>query len=639
VNPDPATRLYSFTGAMINGGGNPGGPGRPPGDCSGNDGDPVNLTTGLFVLESTDLVVPDVLPIALTRTYRSQDQEARPFGYGTIHPYAMFLWSAQQYQQADLILPDGGRVHYVRTSAGTGWTDAVFSHEERPTDTPPTSATPTAFYKSVLSWRPEGGGWNLTLTDGTVYVFGENAPLQAIRDRYGNTITITRANGQNGNITQVTSPNWRWIQFTYDASNRITQAKDNIGRTVTYTYDASGNLATVTDPETHVTSYTYDTAHRMLTVKPPNLQGTQTNLVTNEYDTTTGSPTLGWVTKQTHADGGVYQFAYTVVNGKSTQTDTTDPLGHVRRTTFNSDGYTLADTRALGAPEQQATSSVRPTSANFITSSTDALNRPTTTTYDATGRVTSVTRLTGTEAVTTTYTYAAFNQVATITDPLTHTTTFGYDTKGNRTGVTDALNHTTTFAYNAPGQVTSVTDPLQHTTTFEYVGADLIKITDPLGRITQRFFDAAGRMISQRDPLGRGTRFEYDKLNHVTRVTDPLSALTTYGYDTAGRLASITDARNNPTTYGYDVFNRLASRTDPLSKTETFTYDVQGNPRQRVDRKGQVTSRSYDVLNRLSQMIYADNSTVTYTYDAGNRLTTIADPVNGSRGSMTTSIG
>jgi hypothetical protein len=42
-----------------------------------------------------------------------------------------------------------------------------------------------------------------------VYVFSVVSPLQAIRDRYGNTVTITHANGQSGNITQVTSPNGR----------------------------------------------------------------------------------------------------------------------------------------------------------------------------------------------------------------------------------------------------------------------------------------------------------------------------------------------------------------------------------------------------------------------------------------------
>jgi YD repeat-containing protein len=136
--------------------------------------------------------------------------------------------------------------------------------------------------------------------------------------------------------------------------------KDNIGRTVLYTYDGSGNLATVTDPENHVTSYTYDSSHQMLTVKPPHLQGTPTNLVTNEYTTAADAPTpIGWVKKQTYADGGIYPLAYTFTNGKVSQTDVTNPRGYVRRVTFNGDGYSLSDSQALGQPEEQVTNSVR----------------------------------------------------------------------------------------------------------------------------------------------------------------------------------------------------------------------------------------------------------------------------------------
>ncbi len=68
-----------------------------------------------------------------------------------------------------------------------------------------------------------------------MYVFGHQAPLQAIRDRYGNETKL--------NLMRVTSPSGRWIQFTYDGSNRITQAEDNIGRIVTYIYGTSGFLA------------------------------------------------------------------------------------------------------------------------------------------------------------------------------------------------------------------------------------------------------------------------------------------------------------------------------------------------------------------------------------------------------------
>src|SRR5262249_17985812 len=194
-------------------------------------------------------------------------------------------------------------------------------------------------------------GWNLNMKDGTVYVFGENAPLQAIRDRFGNQITIAHANGSTGNVSQVSSPNGRWIAFTYDVSNRITQVTDNMGRTVRYTYDGSGNLETVTDPENHVTSYSYDSNHAMLTVKPPHLQGTSNNLVTNEYTTAADAPTpVGWVKKQTHADGGVYQFAYTFTNGKISRVDVTDPRNNLRRVTYNSDRYTLPHPPPYGPP-------------------------------------------------------------------------------------------------------------------------------------------------------------------------------------------------------------------------------------------------------------------------------------------------
>jgi YD repeat-containing protein len=463
VVPDPTTRIYAFTGAMINGGGSPPADGPPPGDCCGEDGDPVNLATGLFTLDATDLYLPDVIPIAVSRTYRQRDTIARPFGVGMTHPYAMFLYdSGGAYQQADLILPDGGRIHYVRITPGGGWVEAILVHQE----TASTAATPTAFYKSTMRWN--GNGWDITLKDGTVYVFGENAPLQAVRDRYGNQLTILHANGQAGDVTQVISPNGRWIKFTY-ANGRISQVVDNIGRTVAYAYDAGGNLSTVTDPENHVTSYTYDSAHRMLTVKPPNLQGTQKALVTNEYDTTgtpETNPTFGWVTKQTHADGGIYRFAYTFANGKIANTLVTDPRGKKRRVTFNGDGYSVADRRAVDELEAQGDTSERPTRNNFVTSSTNTHGEVTATEYDELGRVKHVTRLPGTpDEAKTTYTYDLVwkSELATITDPLLHTTTFEYDERGNRKSVTDALNHKTTYSYNAAGQVTSETDPLLHT--------------------------------------------------------------------------------------------------------------------------------------------------------------------------------
>ena len=619
VQPDATTRLYEFTGAMINDG-EPS-PAAGPTPATSPRADPVDPSTGIFSMHKTDLTLPDVIPLALTRTYNSGDTFARAFGRGMTHPYAMFLFSSQsQYTQADLILPEGGKIHYVRTSSGIGFTDAELTHVERPMDTPATSATPTTFYQSKITWN--GNGWNLTLTDRTVYVFGENAPLQAIRDRYGNTVEITHANGQTGNITQVTSPNGRWIRFTYDTSNRITQAKDNIGRTVSYTYDANGNLETVTDPETNVTTYTYTAGNQLATIK----DGRNIVYLTNEY-------TNGRVSRQTLADPeAIYQFSYTAdASGNITQTDITDPRGHIERLAFNADHYTVSDTQAIGATEQRTITTERQPRSNLVMAVVDGLNRRTEYTYDGTGHVRTMTRLAGTlDAAMTTFTYEPqFNQLATITDPLLHTWTLGYDTLGRLTSATDPLTHVTTVAPNAAGQVTSATDALQHTTQFGYTGGDLTSITDPLNAVQRRFIDGAGRLISVTDPLGRQTRFTPDKLNRVTTVTDALGAQTDFDYDPNGNMRSLTDALNHANAYTYDTSDRVYTRTDPLQKVARFEYDKNNNLTQTTDRKGQVTTYQYDALDRRTLVTYAEASTTQFVYDAGDRVKQIIDSVSG----------
>jgi RHS repeat-associated protein len=618
VVPDAATRIYSFTGAMISGGPNP--PNKGPKDPKKRGGDPVDLGTGLFVYEKADLVEPGPMPILLERTYRQGDSNSYSFGIGATMPYDLRLWSVNNYQDADLVLPDGGRIHYVRTSPGTGFTDAVYEAQ----------TTPSAFYKSHIAWN--GNGWNLTTKDGTVYVFGDLAPLQSIRDRFGNTVTLTRTSGQSGNITQITSSNGRWIKFTYDGSNRVTQATDSAGRSVGYTYYASGELNTVTDAKGGVTTYTYDASHDMKTIKDPRL----ITYLTVDYDAN------GRVQKQTQADSTTYQFAYVDDgNGNVTQTTVTDPNGNQRRVNFNADGYSASEIAALGKPEQQTTTYERQAGTDLLTATVDPLNRRTELGYDSVGNVTSVTQLAGTgNAVTTAYTYEPrFNQLQTVTDPLNHVTTYGYNSQGALTSITDPLTHPTTFTVNAAGQPTRVTDALNHPTDLTYFLGDLVSITDALGNRTSGFVDNGGRVGSVTDPTGNRTIYQWDALNEVTKVTDAKSGQTSFVYDANGNLTSLTDALTHPTTYTYDSMNRLATRKDALNRTESYAYDGDGNPTLFTDRKGQKTRLKFDALDRQIFTGYGATgtppnetyaSTIAFTYDAGDRLLSAVDSANGT---------
>jgi RHS repeat-associated protein len=615
VVPDAKTRLYEFTGAMLQtgdpvpgGGWTPGGPGWA---------DPVDPSTGVFVLHKTDLYLADVIPIALTRTYNSADSAMRPFGRGMSHLYAMFLWSAQQWQQADLILPEGGRVHFVRTSAGTSWVDAVFVHQETQT----TSATPTNWYKSVLSWN--GNGWNLQLTDGTVFVFGENAPLQRIRDRYGNTLTITRTNGQSGNITRVTSPNGRWIAFTYDAGNRVTQATDNIGRTVRYAYDAAGNLADVTDAENHVTAYTWTASNQLATITDPR----NITFLRNTY-------TNGRVSAQSSGDGtATTQFAYTVGgSGNIVQTDITDPRGNRESLLFNSDHYIVSDGQAVGLPEQRTHTFERRAGSNHVTAAIDGLGRRTELTYDAFGHVIRGTRLAGTaNAATTTVIYEPrFFQPESISDPLGHVYTFSYDLSARPTGMTDPLGRRTGVSVDSSGRLVSASNALQQVWQFGYRGAELATVTDPLNAVHTLFADAVGRVVAATNPLGHTTRFTWNRVGQLTTQVDATGGQTALNYDGNGNLLEVVDAGGHSTRYSYDAFDRLSSRTDPASQMESQQYDGNDNLTRTVDRKGQATSYQYDVLDRLSLGTFADGSTISYAYDAGDRLLQMTDSLNGT---------
>jgi RHS repeat-associated protein len=600
-------------------------PASGPTDGS-SDGDPVDLGTGLFVYNKTDLVLPDVLPITLSRTYRQSDSIERSFGKGMTNPYDIYM-SGNTATIGEIILPDGGRIRFD-----------VVSQQQWPY-TYICTTSPTRFYKATMTLVPEGGpngAWQVTLTDGTVYQFGIKVlfgdifgphhsitGLTSIKDRYGNKLIITRDN--DFRLSRVTSPNGRWVQFSYsDSSKRIAQATDNTGRSIGYTYDANGRLWKVTDAKGGVTEYLYDSSDRMLTIKNPR------NIVylTNQYDAASGR-----ITQQTLADDGIYQFAYTVNGqGKITQTDVTDPRTHVRRTTFNADSFSTSDIFALGTAKQQTYTYERQAGSNFMLSVLDPLNRRTAMTYDTLGNVTSVTRLAGTEdAVTTDITYEpVFNEIATITDPLDHTTTFDYDANGLLESLTGPLNNETSFTYNPAGQMLTATDPLDRTVQFAYDAGDLVSVTDALDRTVTRYVDAAGRVIRSTNALGETTRYEFDAVNQPSQVTNASGGITAISHDANGNILSFTDARNGVTSYVYDEMDRVVTKRDPLLHDESYEYDANGNLAQVTDRKNQVTTFAYDALDRVTQVSYADSSTVAYTYDSVSRITQVVDSVGGT---------
>ena len=625
VVPKLGAGVTEFTGAMYANG--PEVPVKGPNDEGDRGGDPVDLSTGTFIYAKTDLAIPDVLPISLKREYNSKDHWTRAFGLRGNLVYDSFV-RLTGGGNGVLVLPSGATIPYVPATPGANEPALVWE----------TTTTSDMFFKSRLVQLPSGEV-ELRLRDGMVWTFGGTTgspALTAIRDRFGNRITLRRKSPLTvwspGTVTLIKSPNGRWIRPTYNASEVITGAADNIGRSVSYTYTGL-YLTGATDPAGGTTAYTLDPVdNRVATIK----DARNITFLTNRYDAN------GRVDKQTMGDGAINLFAYSVDgSGNVTRTDFTDGRGLVHRRDFDASGRTTSETRAFGTPDAQTMTYERNGPGGAVTATVDHIARRTEMTYDTLGNPTSVIELAGTaNARSTTAIYQpAFSLPTQITDPLSHSVSVVYDANGAATSVTNQLGKVTTIVPGPDGQPTSVSGPLARTSLYSYDQGARATMTDPLGRVSTQFVDGAGRAIARSDGAGRTSRATFNALDRPLVSTNPVGGTITRAWDPNRNLLSLTDERGKVTTFTYENMDRPATRTDPKVKVDSFTYDSNGNLATATDRLGRVTRRSYDNLDRPSFVGFGESgvppsatyqSSITATYDTANRVTQLVDTVGGT---------
>jgi RHS repeat-associated protein len=604
------------------------------GDNSG-DGDPVDLQSGLFVMRHVDLALSDVIPVSLTRVYQQADGNLRTFGIGMNDPFDEFITPGPSDNGSSTFLlaqPDGSSVQYLPTA-----TPGLFQ----------AAPTPSQYFGSTLTQLSDRD-FTLTLKDGTTYSFGtETAHLVSISDHFGNALTIDR-DPNTGQLIQVTSPNGRWIKFTYGpcdtatspASTCVTQVQDDIGRTVTYGYDTStGHLTSVTDPNSQVTTYGYNTAGQLTTITDPR----NIKYLTNGYD-----PQSGRVRTQTLANGGTYQYSYvTNSQGNAVSATVTDPLGHIRQVQFDANGYTTSDTFGYSTSLQQTTTYQRDPATELITAVTDPMGHETTYTYDAFGHVASMTTLAGTSsAATTSYTYdPVYERLATITDPLHHTTTLAYADSGPQETITttDPQGHQTVETLE-DGQIVKTVDPLGDTRYYSYFDGQLVAVADADGNVGTLYEDAGGRLLQAADPTGDVTQYGYDNNDETTSIVDATGGTTALSYDSDGNLLKITDPLGQATAYTYTPMDQIATVTDPLGRIQKLTYNLDGQLTQQTDRNGTVDVTSYDALGRPVMEGYgrsgsAYQSKENLSYYPSGLVKQIVDSVNGTSSFTYTGLG
>jgi YD repeat-containing protein len=274
-----------------------------------------------------------------------------------------------------------------------------------------------------------------------------------------------------------------------------------------------------------------------------------------------------------------------------------------------------------------------------------------TTTYDALGRVTSVTEP-GTPAATTTFTYSGIDVVK--TDAAGRTTRYDYRAFGDPSQaqlveVTDALAQKTTYQYNLFGALTRASGPgaggpvrqwTYHHTTEHGTTSRLQSFTEPESGTTEYGpYDLAGNLTRVVTPTGHEITFGYDANNRLTsRTTADPAANLFIAYDALGRVSEQRrGAAQSPdevrTSFGYDAVGRVVSRQDALDGrtfTSTLTYDAWNRvtgltyPRP-AGQTGRQVGYEYDAQWRLSRVTndeVAFATGFTYTHGALTRYVT-----------------
>ncbi|GIW91484.1 MAG: hypothetical protein KatS3mg109_1916 [Pirellulaceae bacterium] len=321
----------------------------------------------------------------------------------------------------------------------------------------------------------------------------------------------------------------------------------------------------------------------------------------------------------TQKDQSVYHFA---ADGRLLWAE--DKNGNRTTLTYDAQGRLTTVTEPAGRDLTFEYTS--PVSTTLISSVTDYAARSVQFTYNITRELVAVTDVTG---QTTAMTYDADHRLLTITDANGHTFVRNvYDAKGRVVEQYDALNNKWTFAYDEPAHKTRVTDPRGHTTVYEYDSQwRLIWETDPLNYTASYAYDGDNNRTQIVDKRGYTTIMAYDDRGNVLVITDTLGFTRTFTYDSRNNLLGETDPLGHSTTYEYDAHSNLIRRTDTLGNVTAWAYDAYGQLLSTTDARGNTTQYAYDAWGNQTATTDAMGNTYTFTYDNVGRKLSDTDPL------------
>ena len=290
----------------------------------------IDLPTGLYTRENEDLVVPGAPALILRRTHLSGYRAPKEFGLGTTHPGEEYLvGDPERFQWAAVVLANGAQIRFRRVSRGTSIRNAMFVHEE----------TPTEWLGARLGWT--GLNWALRKRDGSLYIYAACGPrstcsLMLTRDAAGQTTHYLR---DSAGRLKTMKADRRWIAFEYDANNRVTKATASTNQQVRYLYDGRGRLERVVGSDGTLRRYTYTDLDELRTIEEPGVS------IENAYE---NGRCVRQVNRYPDRDPLRFTFTYHGQGRDIVRTDVDRSDGQWTRYAWGPDHYSVGETHGVG---------------------------------------------------------------------------------------------------------------------------------------------------------------------------------------------------------------------------------------------------------------------------------------------------
>ena len=447
--------------------------------------------------------------------------------------------------------------------------------------------------------------WHVTREDDSTEIYNSSGSLvqkvqrngQATTYTYSDTNTLPAIAPRPGLLISQTDAFGHALSWQYNAASQMTQMTDPGGGLYHYSYDGAGNLTGVTYPDGSSKIYSYnETAETGGTNLPNAMTGitdeSGVRFATFHYDSS------GRGVSTEHA-GGVEKYSLSFTSPDS-QTVVTDPLGASRIYKF-----------------QYMVSYLRDTSQTQPAAS-------------------------GSGTVTTSHTYDAHGNPASLTDYVGNRTCFSYDLTRNLEtvrveGFAPGISCPSNLGAYTP---TAGTRQRKISTTWNSTYRLPTLITEP-NRTTALSYDTSGNLLGKTvtdthssPNVSRIWTYTYDGYGRVLTVDGPrtdVSDVTTYSYYTCttgyqcGQVQTVSDAAGNVTTYNtYNAHGQPLTISDPNGVVTTLVYDS----RLRLTSRQvgtETTTFSYWPTGLLKQVTLPDTSYILYSYDAAHRLTQVSD--------------